>query len=61
MAKKKKDIDGYNERHLAAMIRRKMIQKDHGDESKYNRKDKSWKKDINTKKKMINNLKPKIK
>lgn len=50
MVKKKKDIDGYNERHLAAMIRRKMIQKDHGDESKYNRKDKSWKKDINTNK-----------
>lgn len=51
MAKKKKDkdkIDGYNERHLAAMIRRKMIQKDHGDDSKYDRKDKSWKKDIST-------------
>lgn len=50
MAKKKKpknpDIDGYPERHLAALIRRKMIQKNHGDESKYNRKDKSWKKDL---------------
>ena len=44
--KKDKDIDGYNERHLAALIRRKMIQKDHGDKSKYNKKDKSWKKDI---------------
>jgi hypothetical protein len=39
MAKKKK-VDGYNERHLAAMIRRKMIQRDHGDESKFNRKKK---------------------
>ena len=44
--KKDKDIDGYNERHLAALIHRKMIQKDHGDKSKYNKKDKSWKKDI---------------
>ena len=44
--KKDKDIDGYNERHLAALIRRKMIQKDHGDKSKYNKRDKSWKKDI---------------
>ena len=52
MAKKKKknpDIDGYPERHLTAMIRRKMIQKDHGDESKYNRKDKSWKKELKDK------------
>lgn len=51
MAKKKKpknpDIDGYSERHLAALIRRKMIQKNHGDESKYNRKNKSWKKQLN--------------
>lgn len=49
MAKKKKknpDIDGYSERHLAALIRRNMMQKDHGDQSKYNRKDKSWKKDL---------------
>lgn len=44
--KKNADIDGYSERHLAAMIRRKMIQKNHGDESKYNRKDKSWKNEI---------------
>ena len=47
MAKKKKEVDGYSERHLAAMIRRKMIQRDHGDESNYNRKDKSWKRDLN--------------
>ena len=41
----KKKIDGYDERHLAAIIRRKMIQKDHGDKSKYDKKNKSWKKD----------------
>lgn len=40
MKKQKNLIDGYNERHLAAMIRRKMIQKDHGDKSKYTRKKK---------------------
>lgn len=40
------DIDGYNERHLSQLIRRRMIQKDHGDKNKYNRKDKSWKKDL---------------
>jgi len=44
--KKKNVIDGYDERHLAAMIRRKMIQKDHGDKSKYNKKDQNWKKEI---------------
>ena len=48
MAKKKKkknpDIDGYSARHLAALIRRNMIQKNHGDESKYNRKEKTGKK-----------------
>lgn len=51
MAKKKKnpDIDGYPERHLAAMIRRKMIQKNHGDETKYDRKNKSWKKELKDK------------
>lgn len=48
MAKKKNpDVDGYSERHLAAMIRRKMIQRDHGDDSQYDRKDKSWKRDLN--------------
>lgn len=48
MKKKKKDvkIDGYSDRHLSQLIRRKMIQRDHGDENKYNRKDKSWKKDL---------------
>lgn len=41
MAKKNKTgIDGYNERHLDQLIRRRMIQKDHGDESKYSRKTK---------------------
>ena len=44
--KKNKNIDGYSERHLAAMIRRKMIQRDHGDETKYDRKDKSWKMEL---------------
>lgn len=44
--KKNPDIDGYPERHLTAMIRRKMIQKDHGDNSKYNRKNKSWKSEL---------------
>lgn len=48
MAKKKNpDVNGYPERHLAAMIRRKMIQRDHGDDSQYDRKDKSWKRDLN--------------
>ena len=47
MAKKKDNkIDGYDERHLAALISRKMIQRDHGDKSKYDKKDKSWKKDL---------------
>jgi len=37
---KKNKIDGYNERHLDQLIRRRMIQRDHGDESKYSRKQK---------------------
>jgi hypothetical protein len=40
MSKKEDKIDGYNKRHLDQLIRRKMIQKDHGDDSKYSRKDK---------------------
>lgn len=42
MAKKKNklNIDGYNERHLDQLIRRRMIQKDHGDLSKFSRKQK---------------------
>ena len=41
MAKKKQNkVDGYSERHLAQLIRRRMIQKDHGDEAKYTRKKK---------------------
>lgn len=40
MADKNKDVDGYNARHLSQLIRRKMIQKDHGDNSNYTRKTK---------------------
>ena len=40
MSKKEDKIDGYNKRHLDQLNRRKMIQKDHGDDSKYSRKDK---------------------
>jgi hypothetical protein len=41
MAKKKPNkVDGYSERHLSQLIRRRMIQKDHGDDNKYSRKDK---------------------
>jgi hypothetical protein len=32
-----------DEGHLAALVRRKMISKNHGDKKKYNRKDNSWK------------------
>lgn len=42
----KKNIDifnGLSERFVSQIIRRKMMQKDHGDAKKYNRKDKSWK------------------
>ena len=52
MAKKNKKnkpndfLNGLSDRHVAAIVRRKMITKDHGDESVYNRKDKSWKKDL---------------
>jgi hypothetical protein len=47
MAKKKQNkVEGYNERHLDQLIRRRMIQKDHGDQNRYDRKDKSWKKDL---------------
>lgn len=31
-------INGLKLRHVAAIIRRKMIQRDHGDKSKYSRK-----------------------
>jgi len=36
--KDKNKIDGYNERHLGALIRRMMIQRHHGDDSKFTRK-----------------------
>lgn len=38
--KKSNNVEGYNERHLDQLIRRRMIQKDHGDGNKYSRKDK---------------------
>jgi hypothetical protein len=31
-----------DEGHLAALVRRKMIAKNHGDKKKYNRKNKDW-------------------
>ena len=41
MSNKKGDkVEGYNERHLDQLIRRRMIQKDHGDENIYTRKTK---------------------
>jgi hypothetical protein len=40
MKKKRRFIEGYDERHLAQLIRRRMIQRDHGDENKYTRKEK---------------------
>ena len=40
MKKKSEDIDGLRLRHVAQIIRRKMIQRDHGDKSKYSRKQK---------------------
>jgi len=33
-------------RRMAQLIRRKMMQKDHGSKKTYNRKDKSWKSKI---------------
>lgn len=35
-----RDLNGLRLRHVAAIIRRKMIQRDHGDKSKYTRKQK---------------------
>lgn len=49
MKKKKKPnpkLEGLTDRHVAAIVRRKMMQKDHGDANKYDRKDTSWKKDL---------------
>ncbi len=46
MKTKKQNIETFNglsERFISQIIRRKMIQKNHGDCKKYNRKDKSWK------------------
>ena len=43
MAKKKKrnpELNGLTDRHVAAIIRRKMITKDHGDQNVYSRKEK---------------------
>jgi len=38
--KNDKKINGLNLRHVAQIVRRKMIQKDHGDKTKYTRKTK---------------------
>lgn len=49
-SKKKKpneDLNGLTDRHVSQIVRRKMMQKNHGDDSRYNRKDKSWKKKLN--------------
>jgi len=44
MAKKdKRKIDGYSTGELSQLARRRMIQKDHGDKTKYDRKNKDWK------------------
>jgi|GEM_PF-943484 hypothetical protein len=32
------EVNGYSRRHLSQLIRRRMMQKDHGDLSKYSRK-----------------------
>lgn len=36
------DYSGLSERHVAQIIRRKMIQRNHGDGKKYSRKNKNW-------------------
>lgn len=46
MARKKKweddeEINGLSPRHVAQIIRRKMIQKNHGDKKKFKRKDRT--------------------
>jgi hypothetical protein len=41
--KSKKIVDGYTLGELAQLARRRMIQKDHGDKTKYNRKNENWK------------------
>lgn len=38
MKKQDENLNGLSERHVAAIIRRKMMSKDHGDKSKYCRK-----------------------
>lgn len=40
------EIDGLSFRHVAQIVRRKMMTKVYVEKSEYNRKDKSWKKDI---------------
>lgn len=44
--KPNENLNGLSFRHVASIVRRMMITKDHGDMNKYNRKDKSWKKDL---------------
>ena len=36
----KEKLNGLKARHVAQIIRRKMVQRDHGDKSKYSRKQK---------------------
>ena len=43
--KNKQNPDELNERHLKQIIRRKMIQRDHGDNTLYKR-NKKWLKDV---------------
>ena len=40
------NLNGLSFRHVAGIVRRMMITRDHGDKKKYTRKDKSWKKDL---------------
>ena len=44
--KPNENLNGLSFRHVASIVRRMMITKDHGDKNKYTRKDKSWKKDL---------------
>jgi len=43
---KEPEIDGLSFRHVAQIIRRKMITKVYADKTAYNKKDKSWKSEI---------------
>ena len=43
---KNQEIDGLSFRHVAQIVRRKMMSKVYADKSSYNRKDKSWKSEL---------------